>query len=89
MGTHHIARALNNIDKLRTERMQVAVNKKFPKLAAWKADDGAKSILVLEQNDVHLTNASTVADIYLPLAKARPDRPNETHLVASCCQPID
>jgi hypothetical protein len=67
--------------------MQVAVDKKFPKLAAWKANDGAKSILVLEQNDIHLTNASSVADIYLPLAKARPDRPDETHLVASCMEP--
>jgi DNA invertase Pin-like site-specific DNA recombinase len=29
--------------------MQTAIDKKVPKLAAWKANDGAKSILVLEQ----------------------------------------
>jgi hypothetical protein len=82
-----IKHTVDNIDKLRTERMQAAVDKKFPKLAAWNANDGTKSILVLEQNDIQLTNASIVADIYLPLARARADRPDETYLVASCMEP--
>jgi hypothetical protein len=66
--------------------MKIAVDKKFPKLAAWKKDN-ARSILVLEQNDIQLTNASIVADTYLPFAKARVDRPDETYLVASCMSP--
>ena len=82
-----IKHTVDNINQLRSDRMQAAVDKKFPKLAAWKANDGAKSILVLEQNDIQLTNASIVADIYLPLARARADRPDETYLVASCMEP--
>jgi hypothetical protein len=36
--------------------MKEAVDKKFPKLAAWKNTEKAKTILVLEQNDIQLTN---------------------------------
>jgi hypothetical protein len=82
-----IKHTVDNIEKLRSDRMQAAVNKKFPKLAAWKKNDGAKSVLVLEQNDIQLTNPSTVAETYLPLALAREDRPDETYLVASCMSP--
>jgi hypothetical protein len=74
-------------EKKRTERMQEAVTKKFPKLAAWKKETGAKTILVLEQNDIQLTNQAIVADAFVPLAKARADRPDETYLVASCMDP--
>jgi len=87
-GKHfQIRHTVPDIEKLRTDRMQTAIDKKFPKLAAWKKNEGAKSILVLEQNDIQLTNASIVADVYLPLAKARADRPGETYLVASCITP--
>jgi hypothetical protein len=82
-----IRHTVENIEKLRTDRMQGAIDKKFPKLAAWKTNEGAKTILVLEQNDIQLTNPSIVADVYLPLAKAREDRPDETYLVASCMSP--
>ena len=33
-----------NIAKLRTDRMQAAIDKKFPKLAAWKTNDSARTI---------------------------------------------
>jgi hypothetical protein len=82
-----IKHTVDNIAKLRADRMQAAIDKKFPKLVAWKKNDSAKSILVLEQNDIQLTNPSIVADTYLPLAQARADRPDETYLVASCMGP--
>jgi ribosomal protein L7/L12 len=82
-----IKHTVDNIAKLRSDRMQAAIDKKFPKLAAWKKNNGAKSILVLEQNDIQLTNPSIVADAYLSLAQARLDRPAETYLVASCMSP--
>jgi hypothetical protein len=82
-----IKHTVDNISKLRKDRMQAAVDKKFPKLAAWKTNENARSILVLEQNDIQLTNPSIVADTYLPLAMARADRPDETYLVASCISP--
>lgn len=87
-GQHfQIKHTVANIETLRTDRMKAAVDKKFPKLAAWKKNDNAKSILALEQNDIQLTNPSIVADTYLPLAKARADRPDETYLVASWHEP--
>ncbi|KGT73440.1 hypothetical protein MA20_44355 [Bradyrhizobium japonicum] len=87
-GKHfQIRHTVDDVEKLRRDRMKAAIDKKFPKLAAWKANEGAKSILVLEQNDIQLTNPSIVADVYLPLAKAREDRPDETYLVASCMSP--
>lgn len=87
-GKHfEIRHTVDDIDKRRKDRMQAAIDKKFPKLAAWKASDNAKTILVLEQNDIQLTNASIVTDTYVPLAKARADRPDETYLVASCMGP--
>jgi hypothetical protein len=87
-GQHfQIRHTVDKIDQLRADRMKAAVDKKFPKLAAWKNDEGARSILVLEQNDIQLTNPSIVADTYLPLATAREDRPDETYLVATCLGP--
>jgi hypothetical protein len=67
--------------------MQEAVDKKFPKLAAWKHAENAKTVLVLEQNDIQLTNPSIIAETFLPVAQARSDRPDETYLVASCLSP--
>jgi len=87
-GQHfRIRHTVDNIDLLRTDRMKAAIEKKFPKLAAWKKNENAKSILVLEQNDIQLTNPSIVADTYLPLVNAREDRPDETYLVATCIGP--
>ena len=87
-GKHfEIRHLVDDIEKRRLDRMKAAIDKKFPKLAAWKASNGAKTILVFEQNDIQLTNVSNVTDSYLPLAMARADRPDETYLVASCMGP--
>jgi hypothetical protein len=40
-----------------------------------------KTILVLEQNDIQLTNEAIVTDTFVPLATARTDQPDETYLV--------
>src|SRR5262249_55521794 len=61
---------------LRAERIRLACEKKFPKLAVWKASDGARTILVLEDNDIQLTSPQAVADTFLPIAMARDDRPD-------------
>ncbi|BAM87660.1 hypothetical protein S58_16520 [Bradyrhizobium oligotrophicum S58] len=82
-----IRHLVDDMEKRRAARMQVAIDKKFPKLAAWKANEGAKTILVLEQNDIQITNINLITDTYLPLVKERTDRPDETYLVASCLGP--
>jgi hypothetical protein len=76
-----------NGERLRTERTKAAIDKKFPKLAAWKHAKKANTILVLEQNDIQLSAPDLVADAYVPLAKAREDRPDETYLVVTCMTP--
>jgi hypothetical protein len=83
-GRHfEIRHMVDNLDELRAARMQIAIDKKFPKLAAWKENENAKNVLVLEQNDMQLTNPGIVADTFIPLAKNRPDRPDETYLVVT------
>ncbi|MGJ5074555.1 hypothetical protein [Bradyrhizobium oligotrophicum] len=71
----------------RAPRIQRSCNDKFPKLAAWKCSDNARTILVLEDNDIYLTNQIIVADTFLPIARARADAPDETYMVSTCTQP--
>ncbi len=71
----------------RRERLRRACEKKFPKLYAWKQKCNARTILVLEANDIQLTNQALVAEAYLPLALDRTDRPDETYLIFSCTEP--
>jgi len=76
-----------NHEALRVERIRLACEKKFPKLAAWKAAGRARTILVMEDNDIQLTNQSVVADAFLPIAMARDDSPDETYMLMTCTQP--
>lgn len=71
----------------RVERIARACEKKFPKLARWKQSDIARTVLVFEDNDVQLTNVSIVAEVFLPIATARADAPDETYMVSTCTSP--
>jgi hypothetical protein len=82
-----IKHVVADVDKLRTARIGEAIDRKYPKLAAWKRDHGARSVLVLEDNDLFLTNQAIVAETYLPLATGRTDRPDETYLVSTSTSP--
>jgi hypothetical protein len=86
---HHfqLTHLVKNGEQQRKDRIREAVERKFPKLAAWKRDANARTILVLEDNDVQLTNQAIVTETYLPLAMGRADRPDGTYLVASCMDP--
>jgi len=74
-------------EQARSDRIRRACDRKFPKLAAWKRAHGARTILVLEDNDIQLTSHTIVTKAYVPLARSRPDRPDETYLVATCMEP--
>lgn len=80
----HVASVLG---QPRSPRLRRTCHDKFPKLAAWKRSDNARTILVLEDNDVQLTNQSIVAETFLPIALARTDAPDETYMVATCTSP--
>lgn len=80
----HLARSSEEQRALRIKR---ACEKKFPKLAMWKRSDNARTILVLEDNDVQLTNVSIVAGTFVPIATARGDSPDETYMVSTYSGP--
>jgi hypothetical protein len=71
-----------NLEKARTTRLEKACEDKFPKLAMWKRD-GARTVLVLEENDLSLTNHQVVADALVPAEATMPDAADEIFLVST------
>ncbi|HJW42624.1 MAG TPA: hypothetical protein VJ476_15520 [Rhizomicrobium sp.] len=74
-------------DEARLQRLAKACRDKFPKLNHWKRVAGARSVLILEDDDIQLTNQATVAEVVVPLALAAADRPDEIWLVITCTEP--
>ncbi len=72
-----------NLEQARTVRLQKACEDKYPKLAAWKRDEGARTVLVLEENDLSLTNHQLVTDALLPAEANIPDSADEVFLVST------
>ena len=87
-GFFRVSVTLESFDRdvARADRIRRACDKKFPKLDAWKKSAGAKTILVLEDNDIQFTNQSVVAETLLPFVKAG-QSPDEIWLVISCTDP--
>ena len=71
-----------DLEQARTARLQKACEDKFPKLATWKRD-GAKTVLVLEENDLSLTNHQRVTDALVAAEAAMPDAADEIFLVST------
>jgi hypothetical protein len=69
-------------EQARILRLQKACAEKFPKLATWKRD-GAKTVLVLEENDLSLTNHQRVADALAPAEATIPHAADEIFLVST------
>jgi hypothetical protein len=81
-GRFHLTHLVTgNVELLRADRIRRACERKFPKLASWKVSHNARTVLVLEENDIQLTNHMVVTDAYLKVALARDDRPDETYLL--------
>jgi hypothetical protein len=74
---------LGDLEHARTARLEKACEDKFPKLAMWKREDGAKTVLVLEENDLSLTNHQVVADALVPAEAAMSDAADEIFLVST------
>ncbi len=74
-------------DEWRVRRIARAIDKKMPKLIAWKQKHQARSVLVFENADIQLTNHIAVTEAVLSVLKARTDRPDEIYLVESCHEP--
>jgi hypothetical protein len=62
-------------EDLRLQRMRRALNDKCPKLATW-AGDGRTSVLVLEADDIQLSNAFVAFDAFRRAIAERNDQPD-------------
>jgi hypothetical protein len=82
-----ISVSVSDAEELHIDPIREAIERKFPKLAAWKRDENARTVLVLETNTIFLTDCALIAKAFLPLAMARADKPDETYLVDSSRDP--
>lgn len=67
-------------ETLRIGRMRAALGKKLPKLQSWK-DTGARSVLLLENRDLSLSNHVVILEAAEDALNGRHDRPDEIWLV--------
>ena len=70
----------DDLEALRADRLRKALSDKCPKLARCK-DEGARTVLVLESDDIALTNQLLVRMALVDLLDERPDVPDEIYLV--------
>ncbi len=71
------------LEAARLDRIREACERKFPKLAAWKRSHGARTVLVLEDRDIYLTNHQLVYEALSRAEGGRPDAPDEIFLVST------
>jgi hypothetical protein len=72
----------SELEQQRTERIRRAYNKKSKKLAAWQ-NANARSVLILEENDVQITNHWVIADALREVERSAKFRPNEVYLLST------
>ena len=72
------------LEKERLSRLEQACKDKFPKLAKWKRN-GARGVLVLEENDISFTNPQLVYEAMVRAEAGRSDAPDEIYLVSTFC----
>jgi hypothetical protein len=75
---------VSDVESRRLDRLRKALSDKCPKLAGWKHSCGAKSVLILEQNDIQLTNAHIVTETLLAAEREISNRADEVYLVMTC-----
>jgi hypothetical protein len=73
---HHVQ---GDIEAGRLQRIRTAYNRKREKLLPWQKS-GARAILILEEDDIFLTNHFNVADALLQIEGSSANRPDEVYL---------
>ncbi len=84
-GRFQIKHSIPNedLEPLRAIRIRAACDKKFPKLEVWRQDAQARTVLVLEDNDIQLTNPQRVFDTLAALQHEFTNWPDEIYLVST------
>lgn len=72
---------VGDVEARRRDRIEMAYSRKVPKLLQWKKS-GARTILILEEDDIFLTNHFDVADALAKVEATRTDRPDEIYLLS-------
>jgi hypothetical protein len=71
-----------DVEVKRQARLKEALDKKCPKLQKAKSDTGLRSLLILEANDISLSNHMLISKALMPeLLKRTVDMPDEVYLV--------
>lgn len=78
----HLALA-DTLELDRQARLRRACAKKYPKLAWWKQHAGARTVLVLEDNDMQLSNETLIYEALAAVEGEFLDPPDEIHLVTT------
>ncbi len=86
-GELQVVHVVSDVENRRFERVTVALKRKMPKLAAWKRDAGARTVLVLEENDIQLTNCHVVTDAVLKSEETLGRAADEIYLVTTSFTP--
>ena len=86
-GLLNVIHIVSNVEAQRSGRIKRAFDKKRKNLDAWKRVHGATSVLLLEDNDIQLTNPELVAKAIEKIAIEAPARPDEIFLVTTCAEP--
>lgn len=86
-GSLQIVHVVGAVEASREARISAALEKKLPKLTRWKQDCGARTVLVLEQNDIQLTNVHLVTDALLKAEATAGEIADEVYLVTSTISP--
>jgi hypothetical protein len=71
-----------DIERERAARIRRAYEKKCAQLAPWRRD-GARSVLILEENDRNFTNPELVADSLGLIEQGAVERPDEIYLLST------
>lgn len=72
--------APEGVEALRAARLQEALERKCPKLQLCK-DEGARTVLILEDGDISLSNYVLIGDGLRGLMEERADLPDEIYLI--------
>ena len=75
---------VSDVETRRLDRLRKALSDKCPKLAGWKQSHGATSVLILEQNDIQLTNPHIVTETLLAAETEISIRADEVYMVMTC-----
>ena len=76
-GSHAVGLDDGEREARRTDRLREALRRKCPQASALQADDGARTVLVLESDDIALTNHVLVGECLAALLPERTDLPDE------------